>query len=139
MESIHAWMERMNGQSGYKSFWVTFYLNFIISGQFFDIINSQVVGVRIGIDVFWLVRKWNFFGVKEFLFRVIWFKMGVKMNSRIITKNHAADSKIRFSQKFDFRADGTHESQPTAWELRFKSDTSPIRNRTGIDNTLRFY
>ena len=39
------------------------------------------------------------------------------MNFRIITKNHAADSKIGFSQKIDFRADGTHEPNPTAWEL----------------------
>ena len=41
--------------------------------------------------------------------------MGVKMNFRIITKNHAADSKIRSPQKIDFRADGTHGSHPTAW------------------------
>ena len=39
------------------------------------------------------------------------------MNFRIITKNHTADSKIRFPRKIDFRADGTHESHPTAWEL----------------------
>ena len=45
-------------------------------------------------------------------------KMGVKMNFRIITKNHASDSKIMSPQKIDFRADKTHESHPTAWELR---------------------
>ena len=39
------------------------------------------------------------------------------MNFRIITKNHAADAKIRFPQKIDFRADGTHEYHPTTWEL----------------------
>ena len=44
--------------------------------------------------------------------------MSVKINFRIITKNHAADSKIGSSQKIDFRADGTHASHPTAWELR---------------------
>ena len=43
--------------------------------------------------------------------------MDVKMNFRIITKNLAADSKIGSSQKIGFRADGTHESHPTAWEL----------------------
>ena len=43
--------------------------------------------------------------------------MSVKMNFRIIAKNHAADSKIRSSQKIDFRADGTQESNPIAWEL----------------------
>ena len=44
-------------------------------------------------------------------------KMSVKMNSRIITKNHAADLDIRSPEKINFRADGTHESHPTAWEL----------------------
>ena len=39
------------------------------------------------------------------------------MNLRIITKNHAADSKIGSPLKIDFRADWTHESIPTAWEL----------------------
>ena len=40
------------------------------------------------------------------------------MNLRVITKNHAADSKIGFPLKIDFRADWTHESNPTAWELK---------------------
>ena len=44
-------------------------------------------------------------------------KKGVKMNFRIITKNHAADSIIGSPQEIDLRADGTHESHPTAWEL----------------------
>ena len=44
--------------------------------------------------------------------------MGVKMNFRIITKNHEADSKIGSPSKINFRADGTQESHPTAWELR---------------------
>ena len=43
--------------------------------------------------------------------------MAVRMNFRIITKNHAADSKIGSPPKIDFRADETHESHPTAWEL----------------------
>ena len=43
--------------------------------------------------------------------------MGVKMNFRIITKNHACDSKIRSPHKIDFRRNGTHDSHPTAWEL----------------------
>ena len=44
--------------------------------------------------------------------------MNFKINLRILTKNHASDSKIRFPQKIDFRADGTHESHPTACELK---------------------
>ena len=59
--------------------------------------------------IFFLVSR-NFFVYYD-------FKNGVKMNLRIIMKNHAANSKIRSSQNIDLRADGTHESQPTAWEL----------------------
>ena len=43
--------------------------------------------------------------------------MGVKINLRIITKNHAADSKKRSPHEIDFKAVGTNESYPTAWEL----------------------
>ena len=61
------------------------------------------------------LRKWNFFfGIKEFFFVFLISKMGVKMNFRIIPKNHETDSKIRSSQNIDFRTDGTHESHPTA-------------------------
>ena len=45
--------------------------------------------------------------------------MDVKMNLRMITKNHAAVSKIGFPLRIDFRADWTHEFIPTAWELLF--------------------
>ena len=55
-----------------------------------------------------------FFGAMEFFFVNFDFKMDVKMNFRIITKNHSADSKIRSAQKIAFRAVGTHESHPTA-------------------------
>ena len=41
------------------------------------------------------------------------------MNFRIITKNHAAASKIGPLLKINFRADWTCESNPTAWELRY--------------------
>ena len=54
--------------------------------------------------------------------------MDVKMNLRIITKNHAEDSKIGPTLKIDFRAEWTHESMPTAWELiynfSFEFDTN---------------
>ena len=39
------------------------------------------------------------------------------MNFGIKTKNPATDSRLRSPQKIDFRADGTQESHPTAWEL----------------------
>ena len=57
-----------------------------------------------------------FFAVKDFFVNLN-FKKGLKINFRIITKNHAADSKIGSIRKIDFWADGTHESHPTAWEL----------------------
>ena len=56
----------------------------------------------------------NFFGVKKFFLPISISKMDVKMNLRIITKNHAADSNIGSSLKVDFRTDWTHESIPTA-------------------------
>ena len=40
------------------------------------------------------------------------------MNLRIVTKNNVADSKIGSPVKLDFRADWTHKSIPTAWELK---------------------
>ena len=55
--------------------------------------------------------------------------MNVKMNLSIITKNHAADSKIGFSLKIDFRADWTHESIPTAWELKFTNYNCSVAKR----------
>ena len=64
--------------------------------------------------------------------------MDVKMNLRIITKNHEALSKIGFSLKIDFRADWTHESHPTAWELITNDNESiwsmyiDIRNSVAI-------
>ena len=45
--------------------------------------------------------------------------MGVKINFRIMTKNHAADSKIGYTRKGDFRAAETHGSHPTAWGYEF--------------------
>ena len=39
------------------------------------------------------------------------------MNLRIITKNHADDSKIGSPLKIDFKTEWTHESMPTAWVL----------------------
>ena len=46
--------------------------------------------------------------------------MDVKINLRIITKNHAADSKEGSLFKNDFSADWAYEFIPTAWELKMK-------------------
>ena len=66
--------------------------------------------------------KTIFFSVKEFFPWILISKMDVKMNLRMITKNHAADSKIGSPLKIDFRANWTHESNPTALELRSLKD-----------------
>ena len=48
--------------------------------------------------------------------------MAVKMNLRIITKNHAADPEIGFLTKSISKPNGRATAMPTAWELnlRFK-------------------
>ena len=45
--------------------------------------------------------------------------MGVKMNLRIITKNHAADPEIGFRTKSISKPYGRATAMPSAWELRF--------------------
>ena len=45
--------------------------------------------------------------------------MAVKMNLTIITKNHAADSKIGFLKKSISKSNGYATAMPTAWELTF--------------------
>ena len=44
--------------------------------------------------------------------------MGVKMNSRMIPKNHEADPEIRFLTKSISKPYGRETVIPTAWELR---------------------
>ena len=44
-------------------------------------------------------------------------KIGVKMNLRIITKNHAADPEISFLTKSISKPNGRATAMPTAWEL----------------------
>ena len=45
--------------------------------------------------------------------------MDVKMNLRIITKNHAADPEIGFLNKSIFMPFGQTAAMPIAWELSF--------------------
>ena len=44
--------------------------------------------------------------------------MGVKMNLRMITKNHEADPEIGFLTKSISNPFGRATAMPTAWELR---------------------
>ena len=47
-------------------------------------------------------------------------KIAVKMNSWIITKNHATDPEIRFLKKSISKPFGRATAMPTAWELTQK-------------------
>ena len=47
--------------------------------------------------------------------------MGVKMNSRMITKKNAADSVIGFLTKSISKPNGRATAMPTAWELIIKN------------------
>ena len=60
------------------------------------------------------------------------------MNFRVITKNHAADSKNKVPPKIDFRADRTHESHPTVWELSVTSTLTLVFTRTNPMHTKLF-
>ena len=42
--------------------------------------------------------------------------MGVEMNLRLITKNHAADPEIGFLSKSISKPNGCATAMPTAWE-----------------------
>ena len=46
-------------------------------------------------------------------------KMAVKMNLRIITKNHVADPEIGFVVKSISKPNGYVTAMPTPWELNF--------------------
>ena len=57
------------------------------------------------------------FSAKEFFPYIMIAKMGVKMNSSIITKNHAADPEIGFLIKTISKPYGRATAMPTTWEL----------------------
>ena len=59
------------------------------------------------------------FGVKEFFSSILISKMGLMINLRIITKNHAADPEIGFLTKSVSKLNGCATAMPTAWELIF--------------------
>ena len=56
-------------------------------------------------------------------------KMGVKMNLRIITKNHAADPEIGFLTKSISKPNGCATAMPTAWESITHFPSSKLKNR----------
>ena len=62
-------------------------------------------------------KKILFSGVKEFFFVYYDFKNGCKNEFEDNNEKSCSWFKNKVPQKIDFRADGTHESHPTAWEL----------------------
>ena len=52
--------------------------------------------------------------------------MGVKMNLRIITKNHPADPEIGFPTKSISKLNGRATAMPTAWELNEVREVATI-------------
>ena len=62
--------------------------------------------------------KMKLYGVKKFFSRILIAEMGVKMNLRIITKNHQADPEIGFLTKLISKPYGRATAMPPAWELR---------------------
>ena len=72
------------------------------------------------------LQKWNFFGVKEFFSWIFDFKNGCKNEFSDTNENLAADSKIGPPLKIDFRADWTHESDPTARESNSPNILDPF-------------
>ena len=59
----------------------------------------------------------KFFGAKEFFRMNFDLKIGVKMNLRIITKNHETDPELRFLSKSISKPYGRATPMPPAWEL----------------------
>ena len=107
----------------------TVWIKFII----FDIILANKFGVgQVWINRFLTFLKSIFFGLfkKTWLSKMIFLaprnfftwtlilKIAVKMNLRIITKNHAADPEIGFLTKSFSKPHGCATTMPTAWKLR---------------------
>ena len=61
--------------------------------------------------------KVKFFWCQGIFSLILISKIGVKMNLRIITKFHAADSKIWFLTKSILKPFGRETAMPPAWEL----------------------
>ena len=60
----------------------------------------------------------------KFFFMNFEVKIAVKMNLRIITKNHAADPEIGFLTKSISKANRCTTAIPTAWELSLEAISS---------------
>ena len=75
-----------------------------------DIVFAVEMAVVPSTIIFLMSRKIFFLGFD--------FQRGVKMNLRIITKNHAPDPEIGILTKSISKAYGRATAKPTAWELK---------------------
>ena len=64
----------------------------------------------------------KFFGVKDFSLILI-SRISVKMNLRIITKNHTADPEKGFLMKSILKPHSRAAAMPTAWQLTMPSSS----------------
>ena len=59
-----------------------------------------------------------FLVLRNFFTSTLISKMAVKINLRIITKNHAADPEIGFLKKSISKPNGCATAMPTVWEVK---------------------
>ena len=101
----------------------------ILEVQFIDLTTAPTVPVwnrELHLLKIWSfikigLRQWNFFGVKEFFLVNLVCKNECKNEFQDNNKKSCLDSKIASPNEIDFRAYGTQESHPTAWELILRS------------------
>ena len=67
------------------------------------------------------LRKWNFFGVKKFLFMNFYVKNGCKNKFKIYYQKSCSWSRKTVHTKSIFKLYGCATSKPTAWELLYEN------------------
>ena len=63
----------------------------------------------------------------EFFTRFLISKLAVKMNLRIMTKNHGSDSELGFPAQSISKSNGCATAMPTAWELMVEPNVFKIK------------
>ena len=73
----------------------------------------------------------KFFWWQEIFYMIFISEIAVKMNLRIIKKNHAADPEIEFLAKLISKSNRCATAMPTAWELNKIISAGKMMNNTG--------
>ena len=115
-------------------FYLLFYQKFL---------NQQLRARKFQLIVKWIYMlmktglwKWNFFWCQG-IFLHKFSKMGVKMNLRIITKNHQADLEKGFLTKSISKPYGRSRAMPSALELSQIDWTQKISGPITIRNIMK--